>query len=1212
MLDVDLDLDRLARTQNPECSLSFKKADFHQTPMKPSKDPKKFLRSFHQGTGRPNGFALIVTLSLMILLTIIAVGLLTLSSISLRSSSQGDAMQIARANAKMAMMLALGDLQKQLGPDTRVSMLADQLSERPGSSTALWEPKVIPEQRQWMGAYDAWAAANPNAARPNPSFLQWFVSGNPEQITKQEFALSALPTDEATLTNRIVNLGTVGEQGLNVRVPLISQNLPNNTKNRYAWWVADLGMRALVNPAKDSPGDLAQTRMDMQSLPGIDFRSAAVGAIKPFESVSMTDSRTKNLPSWQTAGLLTTSPKDTRALFHDLTTHSRGLMTNVRKGGFRQDLSFYLEALPYQAPNDALYVVGTEPGINMEELSTYYTLPSALVRGSSQPAAYTTGGSVPGGTRYLSLLGSPAATRGDPQKPATGDYYYYYKQPCIISYQVALSFRTRTVTVTVNNQQVERNRLQLVVDPIVTYWNPLDVPVALTAGSAGAFNSVKFWQLPYDLNLKVGTRQVGVSFSRLLGGSADHYITLRAGMTQRLVLKPGEVLKISQTAGTRPTPYNPGLNFFDGAAGFNYGGGLAFDIRDQSNQFVDLTNQDLFTYTITPNSRTSGGPNGNAHSRHFSITHHEFYVGHDRTQEGDTLGVGGMFVDFDFGNKRLLRGTPLRAINTQGTKPTSSRMLAVNHPGIFGGVTSSQGRELPGKLVQKAPVMLYSYNVKTEKGGTRGGKFLSRFNPKAFHVDFYDLSQRELDLIPYELDVEALDSWKSNSLEQSNGNGYFGGGMNAIFGTSFITTHSVPREPIVSLAAFQHSFANGFPNQRPRYEYATLNPREPMLPQISHAIGNSFAPSVIAMDKTEDSLPGGRPIADHSYLANQALWDDWFLSGIAPQTVNTFTSSRNHQKVAEDFLKKDSTFKSLPVKNFVPYFGDRTPSQALAILFSGPTPKADAHKKSGAMIHVDGMFNVNSTSVEAWKALLRATKERPIVTRDLNGAEKSTAAKPGEIPVGNVGTPLDLISKGSQALNESPQWTGRRTLSDAEIDDLAKAIVSEVRKRGPFLSLADFVNRRVGNDPELARSGAVQAALENIQHVKINENHLTGDRKVDNGVASRFAFPAAEEGSAAQGIPGIVKQADILTPIAPVLSARSDTFLIRAYGEKTDSSGKAIAKAWCEATIQRTPDFVDPVDAFDKEDYSTISAVNKKFGRKFSIVSFRWLNASEV
>ena len=40
-------------------------------------------------TGSPaSGFALVITLSLMILLTVIAVGLLTLSSVALRSSSQ--------------------------------------------------------------------------------------------------------------------------------------------------------------------------------------------------------------------------------------------------------------------------------------------------------------------------------------------------------------------------------------------------------------------------------------------------------------------------------------------------------------------------------------------------------------------------------------------------------------------------------------------------------------------------------------------------------------------------------------------------------------------------------------------------------------------------------------------------------------------------------------------------------------------------------------------------------------------------------------------------------------------------------------------------------------------------------------------------------------------------------------------------------------------
>ena len=64
--------------------------------MKPIRQPHARLASARH---YQSGFALIITLSLMILLTVIAVGLLTLSSVSIRSASQGDAMAKARANA---------------------------------------------------------------------------------------------------------------------------------------------------------------------------------------------------------------------------------------------------------------------------------------------------------------------------------------------------------------------------------------------------------------------------------------------------------------------------------------------------------------------------------------------------------------------------------------------------------------------------------------------------------------------------------------------------------------------------------------------------------------------------------------------------------------------------------------------------------------------------------------------------------------------------------------------------------------------------------------------------------------------------------------------------------------------------------------------------------------------------------------------------------
>jgi Tfp pilus assembly protein PilX len=73
------------------------------------------------------GFTLIITVSMMILLAMIAIGMLSLSSISLRSSAQS-AQATARANARLAMMIALGELQRTSAIDQSVTMNADLMS----------------------------------------------------------------------------------------------------------------------------------------------------------------------------------------------------------------------------------------------------------------------------------------------------------------------------------------------------------------------------------------------------------------------------------------------------------------------------------------------------------------------------------------------------------------------------------------------------------------------------------------------------------------------------------------------------------------------------------------------------------------------------------------------------------------------------------------------------------------------------------------------------------------------------------------------------------------------------------------------------------------------------------------------------------------------------------------------------------------------------
>ena len=72
------------------------------------------------------GFALVATVSMMVLLTLVAIAMLSLSTIEQRSSGGGanEADRMARANARMALMIALGELQEAAGPDQRVTATA--------------------------------------------------------------------------------------------------------------------------------------------------------------------------------------------------------------------------------------------------------------------------------------------------------------------------------------------------------------------------------------------------------------------------------------------------------------------------------------------------------------------------------------------------------------------------------------------------------------------------------------------------------------------------------------------------------------------------------------------------------------------------------------------------------------------------------------------------------------------------------------------------------------------------------------------------------------------------------------------------------------------------------------------------------------------------------------------------------------------------------
>lgn len=1134
--------------------------------------------------GRSRGFALVMVLSLMAMLILLVMGLLSLSARQRTIQSAAQAQAEAQANARLSLQLALGQLQKSMGPDQRISTTADQLADASDPSKS----RASATRVRWTGVYSSWLSDQ--SSRPDPVFRTWLVSGDASALARREAAESnsAIGSSPPGRPAEIPLLGT-GTLGANasasaVNAPLVAAG----GTGALAWWTADENVKALVPSAPSNPSTSREARAIAQSAPrrAVEWIQSAAGT-KPLSGLGPGDSRSPLLLDFPQLSLVATSP-DAGGLFHDLTTHASGLLTNARGGGFRRDLSFHLEKPLPQAPVEPLFREAGTDGTNMAELWTYYTLPGKLRRGAT--FNYTTGGRMDRETPYLQLPATQAEMIADP--------HFFHAQPAFIRCQTILSFYSLPVG-TANNQTVYR--LHVVVDPVVTLWNPLDVPVVFNApGSPPVWNSIKYWLLPYDIEVRSGTRTMKASFVDIMGES--HYLTLRAGSVEPIVLKPGEVLVYSQGPNT---PVSLGdesgrLDWVDGRAGWNYGGGRAWRFR-KGGIFFDGAGGESFTYQVTPNRLTATG------TQQWGLIVHGYYYKEDRTG-GTTNAPGGSRESVDIGglNVDRLNGSP------------SSRLYAADNPEFFGSIGPSEGRPYTFQEVSpngrgKAPFMLFTFATKTETGAQRPGKFLSRLNPKAMHTDFQSLAARELETHPFEIHVRPLVSWRHGTIEVSpDGTGYFGGGFTAENGTPRVITHAVPREPVHSLGAFQHAFANGFP-VRTGTSYPLVNPAggvNPPLPQVMHPIGNSLAPSILPPDRVSSTLDGGRPLLDYAYLTNQALFDDWFLSGIAPQTVTTFAPRRNHRQVAEAFFRDGVP---LPNPHYRPALGT-TDAQALVnLLFRGTLPQPDAADRVAAYLSVEGMFNVNSTSVEAWKAVLAGLKGLPVPVSGASGGD-DVAGSGETVPVVNLLAPANVITPGDGAVpvTDAGQWTGRRVLTESDVDSLARAITREVRRRGPFLSLADFVNRRVGGDKSLARAGTLQAALDDPS-TTVNRAFTTGPRSVTGtaGPTRDLAFPEAESGAAPHGAPGVVKQADLLTPLAPVLSVRSDSFRIRAYGEKTAPGGRVLARAWCEAVYERAPDYISEADpALEKG--AQLVPDNRNFGRRFRLVSFRWLAPDEV
>lgn len=1221
-------------------------------PLRPLSDPPS------------RGFALIITVTLLVLLALIAVGLLTLSAITIRSGSTEQAQLEAKSNARLALMLALGELQKQLGPDQRVSAAAGILDENPATLdvqgvahpwwTAVWSTK-------WAGANGTeenvtpWVRNDRKGGLSDRRFIDDFdrakevraylVSGN-EGGREQKGEAEFLDARDADLEEQIVLVGpgTLGtdDDSKEVVAPLVSTFQGARKTGGYAWWVGDLGIKACVgqvdryhaaNPQRGGSADGMERLVNAQDT--AEEQVEGLGNIKEDEAEKIFSEQSVALPRG-------VEKKEAQAHFHEITQGSRSVLTNVRQGGLQRDLTVYLNGDSDRIDNlevggtrlawgiadtdkmigPANAQVAAEQGTRWRDTKYRDIAPSfALLRNWNQIGrnlAFSepkhpmiAPASTKVGTDLRSMMNNNTNVYDHANENPAG--FLPYDEPNLspimvegsLYYNLA-SFPDPTAP---SNQGVpSRYGLRICLYPRVALWNPYNVELELGQTVAEMFlNGNKSVEVRYSRGVP---KRVRIPFGRGSTKSTNQNgISGEQGVSFRGVDKS-------------PGHYVGTLLFTLPAVTLAPGETLIFCPSNTAEYKIDAISRNLLSPTIAPDP-----------SRYYwqdmKIKHSKLPTTFIEKPGGGNSSGGDNFL------------MALKDASQSRGRPTDRSFDSL--PQIVYANTSLQAGgsdELPLKWNARNPVEIYALSSSRSKLGgnaipdvrTRDGfrfrwwretesniagsgqlrgsprhlqsALIANWNPRAAYFCrtpwdnvsdlppyFYGCYTR--DLFDEEVSWEAMTPRTKDGKQLGNPFGPPSEGPDQII------LFEVPRQEvgIPSIGYLRHlklsefgwhpSYAIGNSLADPRTGRRTTSPvlgrrdsanngwNENLFGWASNNRKDYWAQLTreILFDRPEDHFV----VYDLSYEVNFNLWDNYFLS----------TGSEADK----------ASFLDNPIKNPLP--------NGRMGLYSGHGDVENDLNNfhlAATRLMLEGGFNIHSTSKEAWKAILATTGD--------TGYGSS-----GAIPFPRLLNPPE-----GEWLNGAPgdkeATGGFRSLSETELDALAGEIVREVKERAPFFGLADFVNRRLV-DGRHGEKGPIEAAIEaagineafDAEYPLDNDYDLPRVRFLNMSDSTRLD-QTLKPSSTAWGLPGYLTQGDVLQVIGSTLSSRSDTFMIRSYGESVDPNGKVLARAWCEATVQRTPEPVNP-DAAGLNP-APVEDDEVDFGRRFRLVSFRWMTPEEV
>jgi hypothetical protein len=1178
---------------------------------------------------RRSGFALLITITLLAFLVLLLVSLAALTRVETQVAANNQQLSQARQNALMAINIALGRLQSLAGPDQRITATADLITG------------VDNTKRRWTGVW------NTTSATPVPEWLVSTATGVAPTGTTTSITTALVSTGTVTLVgSNTVDTSVAGNAIAVETQPITVAAVPGmsgpQTIGNFAYWVGDEGVKArvsLIDPwTNPSPATLnatspATTTSQADAYRFINAQRIGIEGVDAGATGTQLSSNypanttglprildLKQLPlSNPSAGAQTALSAAVKNRFHDLTATAYSVLSDVAKGGLKKDLTAWIA--DSAAPSNPVSANAADdyitPGDSTD--TSKYGLPKwALIRSYAQ-----------------------TLNTGTPLTPRTQTATQQGVSP-------VMTYARMGYNLTMPDAATGAYRINVM--PVVALWNPYNVPIQASNDSSNTYEfCVKYkptvfvrpggivtfdgvrLRLVYTStvtpangtdSIHLGTVQIqsgmtgplgpaGTFASYAVGGApqissvADaNPVFWRFKLKLSRVLAPGESRLFTISDASDNSQYVAGQSeLSDVVLGSNNGVYLpsmtslnpsqtAVDARVFWNTEPTIGGTD---FSITPDAAmmdfrlTKPVPAGTSNL----TTIDAFLTNADNTYQA----ILGNSFTWRADTNPVMFPPEILPPQNNGRAMTYQRVelqMSSNYDRFVSGANSPGTPRWLAQLNPQAAVMLRKPSTPTSVNSPAEEATITPSYEKQFYIKREGVDPANY---PYILIPDA------NGTQVSAG--------------TQVATPSTPQNVVlrefqadattlVSLSQLQHVNAS----------LLNLNPAYP--------IGNSLANLYVPRTATQSALltsdgyntyhpnntyPGFpdsgtfQHIYDLSYLLNKALWDGYFFSTIPSTLTGTQVGDTDYHLPNARHLFYSNT-------------GTVTASQVTEL---------KASSTAAAHLLVNGGFNVNSTSEQAWRALLYCH----------NGVATDPADSTGKTrhPYSRATVPVDSAQPNTT-------WPGYRILSDDQITALAKAIVAEIRTRGPSLSLADFVNRRlVANATGL--KGPLQAAIDattsgsgsingrapfnstaNAMSVSLYAPDVASDseQKTIYAGGTYSSLPSTiPSASRAAFAPGYLTQADLLNAIGPSLTARSDTFRIRTYGDVVNpATGSATpeARAWCEAIVQRLPDYVDaslPAETdLSSAPASTARTVNQTFGRRFKIVSFRWLSSDDI